>query len=81
MHLLTDAGEDEDERTEENGIRGKMRSLYRLRGDNMWIVFLEESGEEKEFSTKKEAERFVKEVKDFDRRNGIDDETYTIYEE
>lgn len=35
MHLLTDAGEDEDERTEENGIRGKMRTLYRLRGDNM----------------------------------------------
>lgn len=47
----------------------------------MWIVFLEESGEEKEFSTKKEAEQFVKDVKDFDRRHGIDDETYTIYEE
>lgn len=47
----------------------------------MWIVSLEESGEEKEFRTKKEAERFVKEVKDFDRRNGIDDETYTIYYE
>ena len=45
----------------------------------MWVVYLEESGEEKEFRTKKEAKEFVKQVKEFDRRNGIDDETYTIY--
>lgn len=47
----------------------------------MWIVYLEESGEEKEFRTKKEAMAWIKQVKDFDRRNGIYDEVYTLYEE
>lgn len=47
----------------------------------MWVVYLEESGEEKEFSTKKEAMAWIKQVKDFDRRHGIDDEVYTLYEE
>ena len=54
MHLLTDAGEDEDERTEENGIRSKMRSLYRLRGDNMTniTVYDTEAKKLKEISEK-----------------------------
>jgi hypothetical protein len=47
----------------------------------MWVVYLEESGEEKEFTTKKEALRWIKQVKDFDKRNGIDDEVYTLREE
>ena len=47
----------------------------------MWIVYLEESGEEKEFRTKKEAEQFIRDVKDFDKRHGIDDEVYTLREE
>ena len=47
----------------------------------MWIVYLEESGEEKEFGTKKEAMAWIEQVKDFDRRHGIYDEVYSLYEE
>ena len=47
----------------------------------MWVVYLEESGEEKEFTTKKEAVEWIKQVKDFDKRHGIDDEVYTLREE
>lgn len=47
----------------------------------MWIVYLEESGEEKEFGTKKEAMAWIEQVKDFDRRHGIYDEVYGLYEE
>ena len=47
----------------------------------MWIVFLEESGEEKSFNTKKEAETWIREIKAFDKRNNIVGEVYTLYYE
>lgn len=47
----------------------------------MWIVYLEESGEEKEFRTKKEALKWIAQVKDFDKRHGITDEVYTLVKE
>lgn len=47
----------------------------------MWVVYLEESGEEKTFPTKEEAVEWIMQVKDFDRRHGIYDEVYTLYEE
>ena len=45
----------------------------------MWIVDLEESGEYQEFKTKKAAMEFLKEVKRFDKENGIVGEKYNLY--
>lgn len=47
----------------------------------MWIVDLEESGEYQEFNTKKAAMEFLKEVKRFDKENGIVGEKYNLYRE
>lgn len=47
----------------------------------MWVVDLAESGEYKEFKTKKAALQFLKEVKEFDKYNGIIGEKYNLYKE
>ena len=44
----------------------------------MWVVYLEESGEEKEFSTREEAMKWIKQVMDFDRRHNLVGEVYTL---
>ena len=47
----------------------------------MWIVYGEESGELKEFRTKREAVSFVRDCKRFDKENGLDGENWLIYQE
>ena len=45
----------------------------------MWAVDLVESGEYYEFKTKKEAVEFLKQIKRFDKENGIIGEVYNLY--
>ena len=47
----------------------------------MWIVYMEESGEEHEFKTKKEALAFIRGVKRFDKENGLEGEVFHLYRE
>lgn len=47
----------------------------------MYEVYGEESGEVKGFKTLKEAQEFIKELKKFDKRNGIQDNYYIEIEE
>ena len=42
----------------------------------MFIVYGEESGEIKDFKTLREAQEFIKELYQFDKRNGIEDRYY-----
>lgn len=46
-----------------------------------YVVYGEESGEMKRFKTLKEAQAFIKDVKRFDKRNGIEDTYYIEVEE
>lgn len=46
-----------------------------------YVVYGEESGEMKRFKTLKEAKEFIKDVKRFDKRNGIEDTYYIEVEE
>ena len=46
-----------------------------------YIVYGEESGEIKSFKTLKEAKNFLKQIKIFDRKQGIEDKYYIEIEE
>lgn len=41
-----------------------------------YVVYGEESGEVKSFKSLKEAQKFIKELKRFDKENGIEDNYY-----
>lgn len=45
----------------------------------MWCIQGQESGEYQEFKTKKEAKDFIKQVHQFDKRNGLDGEEFDIW--
>lgn len=46
-----------------------------------YVVYGEESGEIKSFKTLKEAKEFLKELKKFDKKQGIEDKYYIEVEE
>lgn len=46
-----------------------------------FVVYGQESGEMKRFKTLKEAKEFIKDIKRFDRENGIEDIYYIEVEE
>lgn len=45
----------------------------------MWCVEGQQSGEYREFSTKKQAKNFIKSVQEFDKRNNISGEDFDIW--
>ena len=47
----------------------------------MWVVECMESGELMEFKTKREALLWIKDVKRFDRENGLEGERWVLYQE
>lgn len=47
--------------------------------DIFWFVYGVESGELMKFETKREALRWLQDVKRFDRENGIDGERWTLF--
>lgn len=52
-----------------------------VRMKKYYVVYGEESGEIKEFKTLKEAKEFIKELKKFDKKEGIEDNYYIEIEE